>query len=607
MSRDDARVQRWLFLGLVLSTTAAAATRLLAVFRFDQISLLDVLLLAVFAILFVWIATSFWIGCLGAHSLWRGTGQSHSVSAPVSTSVLPFSASSSRTALVMPIFNEDVAHVSAHLQAMLDSLREDGLVDRFDVFMLSDSNDPNRWAAEVGSWRDLRTTNKDARIYYRRRDRNTGHKSGNIAAFCQDWGALYDYMIILDADSLMTGQALGRLVNMMDANPRVALIQAPPLLVGGESLFARMQQFASWVYGPVYVEGLSRLAGEDSNYWGHNAIIRVKPFMENCGLPLLPGRPPLGGEILSHDFVEAALLRRAGWEVRLAPEVLGSFEASPPTLIDYLKRDRRWCQGNLQHVKLIFAQGLRTPSRLHFALGAMSYLASPLWLFAVVLFCAHALRLQYAVPVTYHGRYPVLSWPISHSVALVSIVAATLAMLFVPKILSIIVLLRNEPGAGRYGGRRRLIGGFLIESALSVLLAPIFMLSHSWFVANILVGRTTQWGTQPRGSAGVSFRRALVLFAPHTLVALIVGFALWLSLPGGFWWCLPLLLGPAMAAMLTWLTSNPSLGLRARRRGLFLVPSETQGLAILERVEILLRGRGADPSVAQANQKNLAA
>ena len=559
------------------------------------------MLLAVFAVLFVWVAISFWIACLGAHSLWRGIGQPPEVSAPA------LSPSSSRTALVVPIFNEDAAHVSARLQAMLDSLREDGLLGQFDVFILSDSNDPNCWAAEVNAWRALRTTNNDARIYYRRRERNTGHKSGNIAAFCQDWGALFDYMVVLDADSLMTGQALGRLVTMMDANPRVALIQAPPLLVGGESLFARMQQFASWVYGPVYVEGLSRLAGEDSNYWGHNAIIRVKPFMEHCGLPLLPGRPPLGGEILSHDFVEAALLRRAGWEVRLAPDVLGSFEASPPTLIDYLKRDRRWCQGNLQHIKLIFAQGLRTPSRLHFALGAMSYLASPLWLFAVLLFCAHALRLQYAAPVTYHGRYPILNWPISHSVAFVSIAVATLAMLFVPKVLSIIVLLRNEPGARRYGGTRRVIGGFLIESALSVLLAPVFMLSHSWFVANILVGRTTQWGTQPRGSNGVSLRQALALFAPHTFAALIVGFALWLSLPGGFWWCLPLLVGPAMAAVLAWLTSKPSLGLRARRRGLFLVPSETQGLAILERVEILLRGRGAAPSVAQASQKNLAA
>src|ERR1041385_7963734 len=324
MSHDDAQLQRWLFLGLVLSTTAAAAARLLDVFRFDQVSLLDVLLLAIFAVLFVWIATSFWISCLGAHSLWRGAGQSHSVSAPISS----VSASSSQTALVMPIFNEDAHHVSARLQAMLDSLRAEGVVGQFDVFMLSDSNDPNCWAAEVISWRALKTRNKDAHIYYRRRERNTGHKSGNIAEFCQDWGALYDYMVILDADSLMTGQALGRLVNMMDANPRVGLIQAPPLLVGGESLFARMQQFASWVYGPVYVEGLNRLAGEDSNYWGHNAIIRVKPFMENCGLPLLPGRPPLGGEIMSHDFVEAALLRRADWEVRMAPEVLGSFEAS---------------------------------------------------------------------------------------------------------------------------------------------------------------------------------------------------------------------------------------------------------------------------------------
>jgi membrane glycosyltransferase len=602
MSRDDTQLQRWLFLGLVLSTTAAASARLLDVFRFDEIDLLDGMLLAAFAVLFVWIATSFWIACLGAHSLWRATGQSRGIPERIS----PVTASRSRTALVMPIYNEDAQHVCARLQAMLDSLRQADIIAQFDVFMLSDSNEPNCWAGEAGAWRTLRASNKDARIYYRRRERNSGHKSGNITAFCQDWGTLYDYMVILDADSLMTGNALGRLVSTMDANPRVALIQAPPLLVGGESLFARMQQFASWVYGPVYVAGLTRLTGEDGNYWGHNAIIRVKPFMENCGLPVLPGRPPLGGEILSHDFVEAALLRRAGWEVRMAPEIGGSFENSPPTLIDYLKRDRRWCQGNLQHIKLIFAQGLRTSSRFHFALGAMSYLASPLWLITVVLFCAHALRLQNAAAVTYEGRYPILNWPMSHSVAFISITVATLAMLFVPKVLSIIVLLRNEPAA-RYGGTARLIGGFFIENAVSVLVAPVFMLQHSWFVANILIGRTTRWATQPRGSTGIGLGRAAAVFAPHSLAALLLGFGVWRWLPGEFWWCLPILLGPAVAPVLAWLTSKPSLGHAMGRRGLFLVPSETEGLAILERVEILLAGRGAKADVVQAGQKVLAA
>jgi membrane glycosyltransferase len=213
---------------------------------------------------------------------------------------------------------------------------------------------------------------------------------------------------------------------------------------------------------------------------------------------------------------------------------------------------------------------------------------------------------QNAEAVTYEGRYPVLNWPMSHSVAFVSIAVATLAMLFVPKALSIIVLLRNEPAA-RYGGAVRLIASFLVESALSVLLAPVFMLSHSWFVANILIGRTTRWATQPRGSAGIGLRQAITVFAPHSLIAVIVGFGVWRWLPGEFWWCIPFLLGPAVAAALAWLTSKPSLGHAMRRRGLFLVPSETEGLAILERVEILLRGRGAEADVAQAGRKVLAA
>src|SRR4029079_283005 len=222
----------------------------------------------------------------------------------------------SRTVLAVPIYNENCTHVFARLQVMLESLRAAQASDHFDFFVLSDS-DLTHCAQEQAAWRDLRRQNPDARIFYRNRPHNIGHKSGNIADFCTNWGALYDHMVVLDADSLMTGRTLVRLVGLMDENPRAALIQAVPLLIGGKTLFARSQQFASWVYGRMYAAGFARLQGPDGNYWGHNAIIRIKPFMENCGLSLPPGRPPLGGEIMSHDFVEAALLRRAGWELWL--------------------------------------------------------------------------------------------------------------------------------------------------------------------------------------------------------------------------------------------------------------------------------------------------
>jgi len=582
MNRDEVAVQRWLILGLALSTTAAVSTRLLAIFRVDGVSLLEVALLAVFALLFCLIATSFWIACLGAHALWRG-------SADLGLREPDSSASShSRTALLVPVYNENAREVSARIQAMQESLREAGAADGFDFFVLSDSTDLDCRAAEEAAWRRLRRRVPGARVYYRHRPRNSGHKSGNIADFCMKWGGTYEYMVVLDADSLMTGTTLSRLVRLMDANPRAALIQVPPLLVGGESLFARSQQFASWAYGRMYAAGLAKLQGPDGNYWGHNAIIRVRPFADHCGLPILPGSPPLGGEIMSHDFVEAALLRRAGWEVWMAPDLDGSYETSPPTLIDHLKRDRRWCQGNLQHVKVLFAQGLRLPSRLHMALGAMSYLSSPLWLLLILLFSAHAVALEQHAPVTYVGRYPILAWPISHTVAFVSLAITAMGMLYLPKFLALFVLLRDENARRGHGGRAGLTLSVLGESLFSTLLAPIMMLSHSWFVLNILVGRNVRWGSQLRGGNGIRFGDAIAAFAPHTVTGIAAGLLAWYWMPGDFWWYLPLLAGLASAILLGWLTSLPAAGAAARRRGLFVVPSENAELAIVSRVGALV-------------------
>ena len=482
MNGDDVGTQRRLVLGLTLSTTAVATARLLEIFRVDGVSVLEVLILAVFALLFSWIAVSFWIACLGAHALWRG-----SIELPLRTSPEPCQtgASRSRTVLAVPVYNEDCVEVFARLRAMVASLEAAGALDRFDFFVLSDSTDPGCRAAEVANCRALRRNEQAARVFYRHRADNTGHKSGNIAEFCRKWGGLFDYMVVLDADSLMTGETLVRLAALMDANPRTALIQVAPMLVGGESFFARSQQFASWVYGRLFAAGLAKLQGADGNYWGHNAIIRVQVFAQHCGLPKLPGRAPFGGEIMSHDFVEAALLRRAGWDVWLAPALDGSYEATPPTLIDHLKRDRRWCQGNLQHTALLFARDLRLPSRVHLAFGIMSYLSSPLWLLLILLFSANSVRMMDLAPVSYIGRYPVLSWPISHTVALVSIAVATLALLYIPKLLALLLMLRERDARQFFGGPARLILGVLVENVMASVIAPVFMLSHSWFVANI--------------------------------------------------------------------------------------------------------------------------
>jgi len=588
MNRDEVAVQRWLILGLALSITAVAATRLLAIFRVDGVSMLEVALVAVFTLLFSLIAISFWVACVGAHALWTGKidiplRQPDGMGAPAD-------AGRPRTVLLVPVYNEHVGEVFARIEAMRESLREFGAQNGFDFFVLSDSTDAGCRAAEEAAWRRLRSRDEGSRIFYRHRPDNTGHKAGNIAEFCRNWGALYDYMVVLDADSLMSGRTLVRLVQLMDANPRSGLIQAAPLLVGGETLFARSQQFASWAYGRMYAAGLAKLQGPDGNYWGHNAIIRVRPFMEHCGLPILPGRPPLGGQIMSHDFVEAALLRRAGWEVWMAPEFDGSYEASPPTLIEHLKRDRRWCQGNLQHIRLLFAQGLRMPSRLHMAFGALSYLSSPLWLMLILLFSAHAVQIDRS-PVTYVGRYPVLAWPISHTIAFVSIAIAAMMLLYVPKMVALAVLLRDREATRQHGGARKLILSVLIESVLSTLLAPIFMISHSWFVVNILIGRNTRWGGQLRRGKGTGLANAAAAFAPHTIIAIAAGLLVWAWTPADFWWYLPLLAGLGISILLAWVTSLPGAGAATRRARIFLVPSETTGVAIVERADQLIAER----------------
>jgi membrane glycosyltransferase len=586
MKRDNALILRWLVLALVFATTALATFKLRAIFEVRGLSAEECLLLVLFATLFCWISASFWIACIGAYELWNRRPGTRS--GPAAAFNEP---GSSRTVLALPICNEDCGRVFAAITTMQQSLRAIGAVDRFDFFLLSDSHDPECRSAEQAAWRRLRSRASDARIFYRHRARNVGRKSGNIADFCVNWGALYDYMIVLDADSVMTGSTLVRLVELMDQHPRTALIQTAPQLIGGESLFARIQQFASWVYGPVYSAGMARLQGPDGNYWGHNAIIRLRAFMQHCGLPRLPGRPPLGGEIMSHDFVEAALLRRAGWDVWLLPDLSGSYEATPPNLIEHLKRDQRWCQGNLQHLRLVFAKGFRLQSRLHMAFGAISYLSSPLWLLLVIAFSLDSVLLERQPSVTFIGRFPVLTWPVPQASAFLSLAAATAALLYGPKLLSVALLLRNSELVRQYGGARSLLVSALAETVISALLAPVFMLSHSWFVLNILAGHTIGWGRQRRAGAGLGLGACVVAFAPHTVLAILAALLAWYAVPVSFWWFVPLLLGPGFAAILCWVTGDPKWADAQGWRGLFRVPFEAAELPMLDHLR-----HDADPA-----------
>jgi membrane glycosyltransferase len=564
-----------LYLFLVLASTVAAVTRMAGVFQVDGVSLREGAILALFAILFAWIASSFWLTVFGAFA--RFTKAELLPLKPVATP------SAARTAILMPVYNEDVARVFSGLRAIQESAGPD-----FDFFILSDSTNPANWVAEELAWQQLkRELGEEARIYYRHRARNTGRKAGNIQDFCENWGELYDYMVILDADSLMTGKTLAHLVGLMDANPRAGLIQAPAKLVGRNTLFARIQQFASSVYGPLHMAGLAFLQGPDGNYWGHNAIIRVRAFMQCCGLPRLPGAPPFGGEIMSHDFVEAALLRRAGWEVWMAPGIGGSFEEPPPTLIDYLIRDRRWCQGNLQHLRIVFAQGLTLPSRLHLAMGIMSYVSSPLWLLLLIVSALEMMSFTPAPPATYIGRHPALPFNVSHAGELAILVLATLVLLYGPKLLAVASVLEDAARTRAHGGTRGLILGLFWESLFSTLMAPIVMLQHSWYVLSILMGIATGWNAQTRTDRALPFALVTRKFAVHTIVGAAAAFVLWRYAGTSFNWFVPLLAGLVLAIPLAAFSSSPLLGLIARQDHLFLVPSEAHGLRVLDRAHAL--------------------
>jgi membrane glycosyltransferase len=507
----------------------------------------------------------------------------------------------------MPIHNEDAGRVFARLQAMYESLQARRAVDTFEFFVLSDSTDPDAWIAEEAAWRELcRRVGGDGRIFYRKRRRNTAYKSGNIADFCRRWGGRYDYMIVLDADSLMTAETLVALVHLMNDNPKVGLVQVPPTIVNAETLFARLQQFASRLYGPVFTAGTALWHQGDGNYWGHNAIIRVAAFTAHCGLPDLPGRKPFGGHIMSHDFVEAALLRRAGWQVWMVPWLVGSYEETPPTLIDHAKRDRRWCQGNLQHMRVLPARGLHPISRLHLFTGIMSYLTSPLWLaFLATGIAFFAWRMAH--PPVYFPPYMTLFplWPKFDASVAIGLAFLVLGMLLLPRLLGLVFALVSAQRRRAYGGALRLTGSFLFELTLSALMAPVLMLLQSGFVISILGGRSAAWRTQRRDGI-IGWREAWAQLGWQSLLGFALTGLVAHVAPELIWWLVPLLAGLVLAVPLTVLTTSRWLSVVSARLGLLWTPEETEPPSLLVRARELEASWRTVPGTSDAALHRLA-
>jgi membrane glycosyltransferase len=514
------------------------------------------------------------------------------------------------TAIVFPIYNEEVARVFEGLRATYLSLERTGQLERFDFFILSDSTDPDKWVEEEQRWCELvRDLDALGRIYYRRRVVNEGKKSGNIRDFLSTWGRRYRYFLVFDADSVMRGETVVDLVKLMETHPHVGLIQTVPALVNAESLFGRIQQFANRLYAPIFIAGLNYWTQGFGNYWGHNAIIRTEPFMQNCDLPHLPGRKPFGGQILSHDFVEAALMLKENWQVWFAYDLEGSYEEQPQDIIENAQRDRRWCQGNLQHGLLLLARGLRGISRIHLLLGIFGYLASPLWLLFLLTFNWSLWFKGYTglSNITVRAFTPFIRLNGTEHAFLIFIIC--MGVLFVPKILALLDLTFDPPRRRAFGGLQRATLSAVAETIFSSLHAPLQMLWHSKFVAAILLGTGVHWGPQKRTADGIAWSQAVRVHYGHTLLGILWGWIIWRMDQPTFWWFLPVLAGMILSIPLSVLTSRSSFGARTRSLGLFLTPEETSPPAELDTLRVRLAvsekagvvaPRPTDASIAEA-------
>jgi membrane glycosyltransferase len=583
-------LRRACVIGMTAALTLTAAYQIWWLLRGEGTDVLEALLLLLFVALFAWIAQSFVSALAGfvnvlAHPHVRLGLSPHD----------PLPVPASRTALLMPTYNEDPGRLLAGLQAMYESLAATGHGGRFDFFVLSDTTRPGIQAEEEAAFAVLRQRlGGDARLFYRRRADNVERKAGNIADWVRRFGAAYPHMLILDADSLMTGDTIVRLAAAMERHPDVALIQTFPVVVNGNTLFARMQQFSGRVYGPIVAHGIAWWHGAESNYWGHNAIIRTAAFAAHAGLPELRGFKPFGGTVLSHDFVEAALLRRGGWALYMVPGLGGSYEEGPPSLTDMLVRDRRWCQGNLQHGAVLPARGLHWVNRWHLLIGIGQYFTAPMW--ALLMLIGIAIPLHHAMlsgqGSATAGFSPVAFWREQDPQRFVWVFVFTMTILMAPKLLGYVAMLFDRELRRGCGGTIRALLSMLLETLIAALMAPITMYVQARGVAEVLAGRDSGWEPQRRDDGSLPLSGLLHSYGGTTLLGVLVAAIAYSVSPALAAWMAPVIAGLALSIPIVALTSARAPGRMLRRLGLFQIPEEVTPPQVLARASALRAGTG---------------
>jgi membrane glycosyltransferase len=521
----------------------------------------DASLLVGFALGTPWAVLGFWNALIGLWLL-------HFRGKPAWLDVAPYAAAGAeavpiriKTAVFMTLRNEDAARAIGRFKIVKDSLDRTGEGDHFSYFVLSDTNAETVAEAELEAIAAWRAADRDPdRIIYRRRHDNVGYKAGNVRDFCARWGDQFNLMLPLDADSLMSGEEIVRLVRMMQAHPKLGILQSLVVGMPSASAFARIFQFGMRHGMRSYTMGQAWWVGECGPFWGHNALVRIQPFREQCDLPLLPGRPPLGGHVLSHDQVEATLMRRAGYEVRVLPEEVGSWEENPPTMLEFARRDVRWCQGNMQYLKLLDLPGLYPMSRFQLLWAILMFVGIPAWTLMIALLPLAAIQAQ-----------AIADFPTGAAKALY---ITYFIMYLMPKIAGLADVMLSRGGIERYGGWVRFVCGAALELAFSFLQGAVSTIRTSIFMLGLLFGKSVAWGGQLRDAKVLSWGEAARQLWPQTAFGVIVCGALLVIAPPVLWWSLPLTIGYLLAIPFAVLTADPAFGRSLERLGICGIPED---------------------------------
>ena len=523
-------------------------------------TVVDMIMFVCFAFGTPWTVVGFWNSVIGLwllhfHKDPMGAVAPYAGAGDVATPI------TIKTAVFMTLRNEDPARAIRRLRIVKDSIDATGEGATFSYFVLSDTNRPEVAAAEEAAIAAWKSEDPDAaRITYRRREENKGYKAGNVRDFCERWGKDYELMLPLDADSVMSGPAIVRLVRMMQAHPRIGILQSLVVGMPSSSAFARIFQFGMRHGMRSYTMGQAWWVGDCGPFWGHNAVVRIKPFVEDCDLPLLPGKPPLGGHVLSHDQVEATLMRRAGFEVRVLPVENGSWEENPPTMLDFAQRDVRWCQGNMQYTKLVDLPGLYAMSRFQLIWAILMFVGIPAWTLMIAL-----------LPIAAWEGQSVVDYPVGLAIFLYILF---FVMYLSPKIAGLIDAVLTKGGVARYGGPMRFAVSAVLELVFSFLQGAISTIRTSIFMIGLAFGKSVVWGGQSRDAYGISWATAVRNLWPQTLFGVVVCGLLWMVNPAVFWWSLPLTAGYLVAIPFAVLTASPALGRWFKRVGLAGIPED---------------------------------